>query len=319
LCRAGELDRACSLLLNGREEKKLGKFDSSSSLKSSSKANSIGDSDFINLFHGEDDEFLDIGKDCTISKTESLSMGHAITVWLVEIMESASNNILKIDAGSIQDGEDEVDDQSCLYSLDRQECVTAYAWSLKACIEISKALLDLKKQLTCKSNNQLGFDSSLGGKSSLTTSQQRVGGALSSFGASPQAQQPGLLRSRDSTLSSASFATDSSLTALQNMNSLFLHYNLTLGWKRYHDRATKRACLRKASRAVFEHYTAMTKTSAPPSSRSDGTSHAHVYKLAELLGYERVTLSGILAEEACCCGDLKTAVLLCKVFVFTSI
>ncbi|KAJ3052230.1 hypothetical protein HDU99_008219, partial [Rhizoclosmatium hyalinum] len=37
-----------------------------------------------------------------------------------------------------------------------------------------------------------------------------------------------------------------------------------------------------------------------------------LYRLAELLGFERSSLDGIIAEEAARNGDVKTALLLCK-------
>lgn len=311
------------MLLNGKEDGSI------TSLGPSTKSINSSSGDILRLFHGEDDDFLDISKDCIISKAESLSMGHAVTVWLTEIMNYTAESIKRLDlgtAGCNTDEEQDDDDYYCLFSMNRNECLEAYGWSLKACIAISRAMMELKHQLL----NQCVFDSSSSSNSNkssgvLSLQQQQHhaqrGGSFTSSTAfsSPigASVPPGALRSHEPTRSSTIYATESSLKVFKDLYSLLMDFDLALGWKGYHDRSTKRSCLRSASRVVFDIYAAATSRGKGKSFKGDKSnstiSHARVYKLAELLGYERVFLTGILAEEACCCGDLKAAVLLCKV------
>ncbi|TPX76095.1 hypothetical protein CcCBS67573_g02645 [Chytriomyces confervae] len=97
--------------------------------------------------------------------------------------------------------------------------------------------------------------------------------------------------------------------ALESMRDLCKEFDIRIGLHAYrHDDGVRRVILNKFAKEVFK-YGVESKTD---SSTTSEFSRTELYRLAELLGFERMSLDGIIAEEAARNGDVKTALLLCK-------
>ncbi|KAJ3130716.1 hypothetical protein HK100_007634 [Physocladia obscura] len=110
--------------------------------------------------------------------------------------------------------------------------------------------------------------------------------------------------------SSCSSAT---LKALGNMRDLSKEFDIRICLQTYkNDENYRRVILNKFAKEVFKYGSETTQLSEVVFTRTE------LYRLAELLGFARSSLDGIIAEEAARNGDVKTALLLCKVCYFTS-
>ncbi|RKO93327.1 rough deal protein C-terminal region-domain-containing protein, partial [Blyttiomyces helicus] len=111
-------------------------------------------------------------------------------------------------------------------------------------------------------------------------------------------------------------------TSLCAIRSLFVEFHVAMGLAEYDNHARRREVLNefatKAFRYAGEEPVAETKGkgkgkgSASTQRREPELSQTALYRIAELLGFERSSLRGILAEEAARNGDFRTSLVLCR-------
>ncbi|KAI8621551.1 rough deal protein C-terminal region-domain-containing protein [Chytriomyces sp. MP71] len=100
--------------------------------------------------------------------------------------------------------------------------------------------------------------------------------------------------------------------ALKNIRDLSKEFDIRIGLGVYRtDEPSRRVVLNKFAKEVFKYGTDIGKHKSAQAGIVE-FSRTELYRLAELLGFERSSLDGIIAEEAARNGDVKTALLLCK-------
>ncbi|KAI9349126.1 rough deal protein C-terminal region-domain-containing protein [Obelidium mucronatum] len=171
---------------------------------------------------------------------------------------------------------------------DGKECFT---WSVTAAIQLSCLIQSVKTDFNEEFRNQTVPKSSIHG-----------------------VQQQNLIASHLAALEmSNSICSVETVKALKNLKELSFEFDIRISLAVYrHDEVARRVVLNRFAKEVFKYGPEPRKGTSTPTSLTAEFSRTELYRLAELLGFERCSLDGIIAEEAARNGDVKTALLLCK-------
>ncbi|KAI9359245.1 rough deal protein C-terminal region-domain-containing protein [Zopfochytrium polystomum] len=95
---------------------------------------------------------------------------------------------------------------------------------------------------------------------------------------------------------------------LINLRDLYDEFGIRINPKDFViDEAHRRSIVSQFAKAVFNY-----NQNKSPKSQSGALTKTQLYRLAEILGFERSSLTGVIAEEAAANGDFQTSFLLCK-------
>ncbi|KAJ3029823.1 UNVERIFIED_CONTAM: Kinetochore-associated protein 1 [Siphonaria sp. JEL0065] len=166
---------------------------------------------------------------------------------------------------------------------------SSFTWAVTTALELSSFIQ--KRKSKCKDD----FRNQSVPKSSIVATQQN------------------LIASHLAALEMAnSYCSVETIKAIRNLKELSVEFNIRISLQVYrYDEAARRVVLNRFAKEVFKYGTESQRGTSTPTSTTD-FSRTELYRLAELLGFERSSLDGIIAEEAARNGDVKTALLLCK-------
>lgn len=228
---------------------------------------------------------------------EKIGVGKEVAVSLVTILEDAVN--LREDPDF------------------EAEAKETFAWAIEAAVELAKALTIIREELlTSQQTDQVVQQGTSTALSSGTSALSRTVTPMAA------ALDPGL----------AGF--DDALTVLQSLRALFKEFEVMMTMEKFAEEIERRRVLAQFAKKVFKYVgnPEAGRLSAGGSTRkgkgkgkmsssqnvSNGVgdaseqSHTALYRLAQVLGFERSRLRGILAEEAARNGDFRTALVLSK-------
>ncbi|ORY44198.1 hypothetical protein BCR33DRAFT_717267 [Rhizoclosmatium globosum] len=175
------------------------------------------------------------------------------------------------------------------YGTQSTPCKETFVWAVTAAVELAQLLQTIKSDFKDEFKNQTLP------KSNIASAQKQ------------------LMASHISALEmTTSCCSSETIKSLGNLKDLSKEFDIRIKVSSYrNDEAARRVVLNRFAKEVFK-YGERSHGKGTASPVSTDFSRTELYRLAELLGFERSSLDGIIAEEAARNGDVKTALLLCK-------
>ncbi|KAJ3224738.1 Kinetochore-associated protein 1 [Clydaea vesicula] len=249
-----------------------------------------------------------------LTKTDALTLGQKLLCWIVEIIDHQVDKFAKLKNISGDDENENFNFEILVKNntLDFSKEKLKHLNLLKVAKEVCAFLLRLQDD-----GMNSDYQADLNIQSIPFYSENHnfiIGSAVCSLekdcGNNVKSKPQAVALDFNST-----FITNESLKNLSNLINLMLEFNILFGWSKYQDIKLRRILLRKFAKTVFTTNSEETNIGKVPvrsSKVASDKSQSALYRLAELLGYERSSLKGILAEEAASCGDFQIALFICK-------
>ncbi|KAJ3414397.1 hypothetical protein HDV05_006671 [Chytridiales sp. JEL 0842] len=231
------------------------------------------------------DEELGLDMDAKLEPVEMLAVCEYICVWLFEVIEDAVREEQR------QDG-------------DKSESCFRFNWAIGAAIDLSQFLFKVREDFIDDLHSGSSAPSLIPSKNSTVATW--ISSTISN-----------LPMSSNSTLLAAAIpcCSKETIQALKYIRDLSKEFDIRLDVQTYmQDETTRRGVLRHFAKGVFKYGGSATQSAKGKETKatSSDVKRTELYRLAEILGFERSNLTGTIAEEAARNGDFKTALLLCK-------